>query len=163
MIEPPGFGRHGEAREPSTSAAVDVSRAALRTHDADAIREMLAAFAGARKGASRRRTIAGMEGALAAVEGRRAEARAHYLEALRLFREMGLWWPLANAGLDAIVADALEPAERQRVADKARATFERLGALPYLKQLDEALSSAGTANVRAAGQPVRAADEVRSA
>ena len=140
-----------------------VSRAALRLHDADAIREMLVVEAGARKGRRQSAHHAAMEGALASVEGRGPEARAHYVEALRLYREMSLWWLLANDGLDAIVADALEPAERQRVADEARAIFERLGAVPYLKQLDEALAGAGTAKVRPPGQPVRATDEVRTA
>ena len=140
-----------------------VSRAALRLHDADVIREMLAVEARARKGRRQAAHRAAIEGALAAVEGRGPEARANYVEGLRLYREMSLWWTLANTGLDAIVADALEPAERQRVADEARTIFERLGAVPYLKQLDAALSRAGTANVRAASQPVRATDEVRSA
>ena len=121
---------------------------------------MLAVFAGARKGRVATACLAWMEGALAAVEGRRADARAQYLEALRLFRELGLAWIAANAGLDAIVADALEPAERQRVADETRAAFERLGALPYLTQLDAALEGASPTDPRASGQRA-AADEVR--
>jgi hypothetical protein len=104
-----------------------------------------------------------MEGALAAVEGRRADARALYLEAMRLFRELGMAWVEANVGLDAIVADVFEPAERQRVADGVRATFERLGALPYLAQLDAALSAGSAAEPRASGRPTPAPDEVRSA
>ena len=86
-----------------------------------------------------------------------------YLEALRLFRELGMAWTEANAGLDAIVADVLEPAERQRVADETRATFERLGAQPYLAQLDAALAGAPANRVRAPDRSVPAADEVRSA
>jgi len=82
---------------------------------------------------------------------------------MRQFRELGLAWIAANTGLDAIVADVLDPAERQRVADEARATFERLGARPYLAQLDAALSSAPTADARAARGSVATADEVRSA
>ena len=72
-------------------------------------------------------------------------------------------WVVANTGLDAIVADALEPAERQRVADETRAIFERLGAQPYLAQLDAALAGAPTVGVRAPDRSVPAADEVRSA
>jgi hypothetical protein len=124
---------------------------------------MIAVFARARKGRVATANLATMEGALAAVEGRRADARAQYQEALRLYRELGLAWTGANTGLDAIVADALEPAERQRVADEARATFERLGAVPYLAQLDAALSGVPTAEPRAAGRLVPAADEVHSA
>ena len=55
-----------------------------------------------------------------------------FLEALKLFRELDLAWVAAYTGLDAVVADVLEPAERQRVADEARTTFERLGAQPYI-------------------------------
>ena len=140
-----------------------VSRAALRLRDADAIREMQAAFAGARKGRVTSANRAAIEGALAALENRRADARAQYLESLRLFREMNLPWLVAITGLDAIVADALEPAERQRVADEARAIFERLGAHPYLAQLDAALADAPAAEVRPHGRSVPATDEVRSA
>ena len=139
-----------------------VSRAGLRTRDPDVIREMLTAFARARKGRSTTAHLAAMEGALAAVEGRRADARAQFLEALRQFRELGLSWIVANTGLDAIVADVLEPAERQRVADEARATFERLGARPYLEQLDAALAGATPTDGRATGRSVLVPDEVRS-
>jgi hypothetical protein len=140
-----------------------VCRAALRARDADVIREMLTVFAGARRGRVATAHLAAMEGALASLEGRRGDARAQYLEAMRLYRELGLTWIAATTGLDAVVADALEPAERQRVADEARATFERLGALPYLAQLDAALSGVPTVEPRAAGRSVPAADEVRSA
>ena len=139
-----------------------VSRAGLRTHDAELIREMLTAFGGARKGRVTTAHLAAMEGALAAVEGRRADARAQFLEALRQFRELGLSWVAANTGLDAVVADVLEPAERQRVADEARATFERLGARPYLAQLDAALAGAASTDTRATGRSLPVADEVRS-
>ncbi len=63
-------------------AAIDgappiMSRAALRLRDADAIREMQAAFVRARKGRVTSAHRAALEGALAAVEGRRADAHAH--------------------------------------------------------------------------------------
>ena len=149
-------------------AAIDgappiVGRAALRLRDADAIREMQAAFVRARKGRVTSAHRAALEGALAAVEGRRADAHAHYLESLRLFREMNLPWVVAITGLDAIVADALQPAGRQRVAEEARAIFERLGAQPYLAQLVAALADAPAADVRPPGRSVAASDEVRSA
>ena len=138
-----------------------VCRAALRSHDAEVIREMLGVYAGARKGRVATAYLAAMEGALASVEGRREDGRAHFLEALRLFRELGLAWVEANAGLDAIVADVLEPAERQRVAEATRTTFERLGAVPYLVQLDAALEGAAPTDARATARSVPAADEVR--
>ncbi|HET7686459.1 MAG TPA: hypothetical protein VFM19_08660, partial [Candidatus Limnocylindria bacterium] len=139
-------------------------RAALRLHDADAIRELLAAFERARGGRRASAERAAMTGALAAVEGRRAEARAGFMESLRLNRELNLAWPLALTALDAVIADVLEPAERQRVADEARAIFERLGARPALRELDAALGaapSAGSAGARER-QAVPTADELRS-
>jgi tetratricopeptide (TPR) repeat protein len=168
-------GQYAELIEPGRASlawggqgAVDfvpplVCRAALRARDADVIREMLAVFVGARKGRVTSACRAEIEGALAALEGRRADARAHYLESLRLSREMNLAWVVANTGLDAIVADVLEPAERQRVADETRAILERLGAKPYLAQLDAALGGRPPTDARAASQPVPAADEVRTA
>ncbi|MGI8830468.1 MAG: adenylate/guanylate cyclase domain-containing protein [Candidatus Limnocylindria bacterium] len=144
------------------SAPPIVSRAALRLRDADAIREVQAAFAGARKGRVTSARSAAIDGALAALEGRRADARAHYLESLRLLREMNLPWLVAITGLDAIVADALEPSERHRVAEEARTIFERLGAQPYLAQLVAALAGA-PADAPPPGRSVPATDEVRSA
>jgi len=123
------------------SGPPEACSSALRLRDAAVIRRAVEIFAGARKG---RRTGADREamlGALAALEGRRADARGHYLEALRLQRELGVAWLAAQTGLDAIVAGALDGAERQRVADEARATFERLGARPYLAELDAALAA----------------------
>jgi hypothetical protein len=104
-----------------------------------------------------------MEGGLAALEGRRSEARALYLEALQVYRELNLSWPVALTGLDAIVADALEPVERQRVADEVRAILERLGARPYLAQLDALLGRVPEAQPhRAAARTEAAVDEVPS-
>jgi tetratricopeptide (TPR) repeat protein len=121
------------------------ARVALRLGDADLAREMLTAHTRARKGRRTRADHLTIEGTLAALEGRRAEARVAYLESLRLWRELDAVWHLALTALDSIYASVLEPGERQRVADEARAIFERLGAKPYLDQLEEALSRASEA------------------
>jgi hypothetical protein len=76
---------------------------------------------------------------------------------------MNLAWLVANTGLDAIVAGVLEPAERQRVADEARAIFQRLGAKPYLAQLDAALAAEPPSDGQVTGRQTPAADEVRTA
>ena len=124
-------------------------RAALRTGDAAVVRQQLETYASARKG---RRTTAdreAMEGGRAALEGRRSDARAHYLEALRLHRELDLSWLLAQTGLEATIAGAFDGPERQRVADEARVILERLGARPYLEELDRALRSGAAGPARA--------------
>ena len=121
---------------------VEGARAAFKLGDAGAVREMLERSRGARTG---RRTTADqtvIEAGLAALEGRRAESRSLFLDALRRYRDLGLAWMLANAGLEAIIANVLEPAERQRVADEVRDILTRLGAVPYLAELDAALTAA---------------------
>ncbi|MBW3613408.1 MAG: hypothetical protein KY392_06055, partial [Chloroflexi bacterium] len=131
---------------PHAQGAVDngppqAYRGALRLGDANMIRRQLETYAGARRG---RRTTAdreAMEGGLAALEGRRADARARYLEALRLHRELDLPWMLAQTGLEATIAGAFEGSERQRLADETRVILERLGARPYLEELNRALGS----------------------
>ena len=131
----------GHASQGATEAAPPVgARAALRLRDAAVLREMLDAFAGGREG---RRTDAErtwMSASLAAVEGRRSEARAQYIDAMRRWQELELSWLVALTGLDAIVSGVLDASERQRVADETRAIMERLGARPYLGQLEDALA-----------------------
>ncbi len=124
-------------------------RAALRLHDADAIREMVEVYEGARLGRRTNAERAAMRGGLAALEGRRPEARSQYLESLRLSRELDLGWLAAQTGLEAILAGALDASEQERVADETRATLERLGARAYLDQLDAALDESSS---RPAGQ-----------
>jgi class 3 adenylate cyclase/tetratricopeptide (TPR) repeat protein len=166
-------GRYGEVLDvireaPESQSAIDAAspwayRAALRLGDAEAIRRTLDDYRRERKG---RRTAAArmaMEGGLAALEGRRSEARTLYLEALRVYRELNLSWLVALTCLDAVIADALEPAERQRAADEARAIFERLGARPYLAQLDAVLERVPVAQPhRSAARSEAAVDEVPS-
>ncbi|MCV0402824.1 MAG: AAA family ATPase [Chloroflexi bacterium] len=119
-----------------------MTQAALRLGDASLARRMVEVFEGARRGRRATALRTWMKATLAALEGRRDEARAGYLESMQLMRELELWWPLGLVALDAVIAGVLDPGETQRVADEARSTFTRLGARPYLDQLDEALTSA---------------------
>jgi hypothetical protein len=91
-----------------------------------------------------RRTSAALEtmaGGIAMLEGRAAEARAHYAEAQRAWREIGLDYALACCDLDIVVTGAMEPAERRRAAEEARATFARIGAQPFLDRLNAAMAA----------------------
>ncbi len=165
-------GRYSEvlelARDPMQSQlAVDATtspaaRAALRLRDADLLRQLLQAYQPARKGrrtAAVRKTI---EAGVAGLEGGRSEARTLYLEALQAYRELNLRWIVALTGLDAIFSDVLEPAERQRVADEARAILEKLLARPYLAQLDALLAEAPASRSPAAARTEAISDEVPS-
>jgi hypothetical protein len=82
-----------------------------------------------------------MDGGVAMLEGRPADARAHYAEAQRLLRELGLMYWLGMCDLDIVILGAMEADERRRAADEARTIFTRLGALPLLARLDAALSA----------------------
>jgi len=77
------------------------------------------------------------------LEGRAAAARAHYLEAQRLWRELGLNYWLAMCDLNIVVTGALEPAERRRAADEARGILTRLRAQPLIERLDAAIAAVG--------------------
>jgi class 3 adenylate cyclase/tetratricopeptide (TPR) repeat protein len=127
---------------------IEGARAALRLGDADTVRDMLERSHGARKGrrSDADRTV--IEAALATLEERRDAGRGLFLDALRRYRDLGLVWPLALAGLEAIVANVLEPGERQRVATEVRDILTRLGATPYLAELDTALAAAPSASSR---------------
>ncbi len=62
-----------------------------------------------------------------------------------------------------VVADALEPAERQRVADETRTILERLGARPNLAQLEALLARVPVAEpLPSAARSDAAVDEVPS-
>jgi hypothetical protein len=80
-----------------------------------------------------------MEAGIAIREGRSADGRRLYADALGRWQDLGLPTFLALCQLDVIETGALEPAERQRVTTEARAFFERVGATPFLARLDAAL------------------------
>ena len=103
-------GRYAEVIEPGRASfawagqgAIDgvpplVCRAALRTRDAEVIREMLAVFAGARKGRVATACLAAMEGRWRPSRVAARTPERSYLEALKLLRELGLAWTAANTG-----------------------------------------------------------------
>ncbi len=124
------------------------ARASVWGADADAARRYLAAYEGARPG---RRTDAQrvtVEAGIAMLEGRVAEARQLYADAQRQWDELGLTTWLAFCRIDLLETGAMEPAERRRAADAARAYFSGLGAAPLVARIDAALA-------RRAGTPIR--------
>jgi class 3 adenylate cyclase len=124
-----------------SEGAVFGARAATWNGDASAARRMRSAHeiaTGGRRTTALRET---MDGGIAMLEGRHADARAHYAEAQRLLRELGLMYWLGMCDLDTVILGAMEADERRRAADEARTIFTRLGALPLLARLDAALSA----------------------
>jgi len=74
----------------------------------------------------------------AALEGDGQAAIAGYRTAMAEWRELGLAWEEALCGLDmAILLDPADPAVRA-AAETAREILTRLGATPFLEQLEEA-------------------------
>ena len=91
---------------------------------------------------ARRATI---RAGLAALEGRAAEALLLYREVLRGWRDVGVPWDEALAGID--MATLLEPSEPEvrSVAESTRETLGRLGAKPFLERLDDAMARSTSA------------------
>jgi hypothetical protein len=121
--------------------AVFGARAAIWDGDVSTARRMRAAHeiaTGGRRTTAMRET---MDGGIAMLEGRVADARAHYAEAQRLLRELDLGYVLGMCDLDIVIVGAMEADERRRAADEARSIFTRLGARPLLARLDAALSA----------------------
>ncbi len=77
--------------------------------------------------------------AVAALEGRRNDAVAGYRDARARMGEVGLEWPRARAGLEFVLLVGPAHPAAMEAALEARATFERVGAKPYLAWLDAAL------------------------
>ncbi len=141
----------------------EIARPATWLGDVDAIREVIAVHRAGRSGRLTDATLASMEAALAALEGRHDDARVGYTNALHELRNLGLTVTLANCQLDIVLTGAMDPAERQRAADEARATFERLGMRPSLERLDAALASTPSTTRPAPGEPAGATNEVGQA
>jgi class 3 adenylate cyclase len=127
------------------------ARAALWAADAATARRLLEkpampAFSGPALAADLVRISAG----IAALEGRRPEALAGFLDALRSYEELGLRFDGAAAAIDlAVLLPGIE-GESAAAADAiaaARETLNRLGARPYLQRLEEAASETGSPRV----------------
>ena len=85
-----------------------------------------------------------MDGGIAALEGRGSEARAHYADAQRRWRELGCQLWLALTDLDIVITGAMEADERRRAAEEARGILTALRATVLLDRLDRAEADAGT-------------------
>ena len=116
------------------------ARPALWLRDPDAVRVDLAALDATgvhgRIIEIRRATI---RAGLAALEGRINEAQIGYRECVRDWRDAGVVWDEALTGLD--MAVLLGPKDAlPEIVQSTREILERLGAQPFIKRLDEALS-----------------------
>jgi hypothetical protein len=114
-------------------------RAALWTGDARTARRLIEkpamrAFSGPALAAD----LALMSAGIAALEGRRAEAFAGFMDALRSFEDLGLRFDGAAGAVDmAVLLPGIESesAAAAEAISAARATLEQLNARPYLDHL----------------------------
>jgi len=93
--------------------------------------------------------------AVAAIDGRRAEAVSEFRRAIELMNETESYFEAARLALDAMKMLPDEPQVRS-LADAARAAFEVAGAKPYLKFVDQALAAGG--NVETGSRVVSSAE-----
>jgi tetratricopeptide (TPR) repeat protein len=136
------------------------ARAALWMGDVGGAIEDLAAFdASGFDGSALEADRATIRAGIAATEGRASEALAGYREALQAWRDLGLAWDEALCGLDmAQLLDLSEP-EVRAAADRARETFVRLRATPFVSRLDEALGRPASSSGRSAPATIAARQE----
>ncbi len=78
-----------------------------------------------------------LRGGLAALDGDNERATRLYVDAIRAFRELDLTWDLALCQLDFAAFVGPDRPEAAVAASETRRTFERLGAKPFLRRLDE--------------------------
>jgi len=91
---------------------------------------------------SQRRFRAPIRAAVAALEGRRAEATAAFREAARAWTEQGEEFVAATDEMIAVVLLGAGDPALAEMAAHARVVFERVGARPYLARLDAAIGGA---------------------
>ncbi|HEY4190620.1 MAG TPA: hypothetical protein VGM28_09380, partial [Candidatus Limnocylindrales bacterium] len=137
-------------------------RAAVLAGDAGLAQEALDGLAaiGAR-GRAMDADRATIRAGLAVLSGDTGTARSGYRTAMAGYRDLGLAWDEALAGLEAAWMLGTGDAELAGWADTARATFGRLGAAPMITLLDAAIArgSVGSSADGTGAAPASAAAE----
>jgi class 3 adenylate cyclase/tetratricopeptide (TPR) repeat protein len=167
------MGRLGDARiawhrvaDVSTNNRPDAlaraARAALWAGERDAADADLAALdASGVHGQGTEADRSAIRAGILALEGRAPEAVALYRDALQAWRDLGLAWDEALAGLDmALLLDPTDP-EVRSPAESARAILVRLGARPFVERLDAALERSHEAGSTAVSHAGPAAVSIR--
>jgi septal ring factor EnvC (AmiA/AmiB activator) len=99
-----------------------------------------------------------MGAGIAALEGRRAEALAAFLDALHAYQELGLQFDEAAAAVDLAVllpGIAQESAAAADAIAAARDTLTKLGAAPFLASLEHALGTTSGGGSKRTGATAR--------
>jgi hypothetical protein len=131
-------------RSPDATSLQTAMRAAAWLGDAGALRDARRVLA-EQPGRVAATVRLEADAALAALEGRRAEAIAGFVEATRRWRERGLEFEAAISALSLVITLGPAGPEAQAAASEAGATFERLGASPFQERLAVAVRAAAPA------------------
>jgi tetratricopeptide (TPR) repeat protein len=126
---------------PGAEAGAYGARAAIWLGDGTTAHRMRDLFSVERAGRRTDAVLATVDAGIAMLEGRSADARNLYADALKRWRDLGLPFWLAMCELDIAITGAMEPDERRRAADEAREIFERLRAQALIDRLDTALDA----------------------
>ncbi len=138
---------------PDTTTFQIAARAAAWGGDASALTSAIDHFRdkpGRLPAAARREA----EAALAAMEGRRADATAGFADAITRWRELGHHVEVGWCAVDWVSMVGPADPQARAAADDARALFDRLGAAPLLALLERAMTARD-------GEPVAASDDAR--
>jgi class 3 adenylate cyclase/tetratricopeptide (TPR) repeat protein len=137
------------------------ARAAIWKGDVAAARRFRDGFAESSEARRATGLLATMDGGIAVLEGRAADARAHYADAQRRWRELGCQLWLAMTDLDIVITGAMAADERRRAAEEARGIFTGLRATVLLDRLDRAEAADAARKPVAPGAPVSATADAR--
>ena len=119
-------------------AAAVAARAALWEGDRDGAAELLDRHRFQRSTPMEKCHRVTIEAGIAALQGDLDEARSLYRRAFDGWRALGASFSLALAQLDLVLLLGSDDPEATEAASEARATFERLGAAPFLERLESA-------------------------
>jgi hypothetical protein len=103
-----------------------------------------------------------MDGAIAALEGRRGDAMSLFLDAFRRMRDLGLEYERAVAAVFIVKLLGADTPELREAIEEAEATLRRLGAAPMLERVAEARAAGAKAQAGAGPMQNDAARRVSS-
>jgi hypothetical protein len=119
-----------------------VGRTALQVGDTTSAERALTRMTPSGGGAAEA-DVEALRAGIAARQGRIDDAVAGYRAALAIYREMGLRFDLAMAGLDMAAFLGPDTPAVKAAAAEARAIFADLGARPVIARLDRLMAAAG--------------------
>ncbi len=119
---------------------LNVGRVGIWARDATVLLEMIATVRRLHPGRLDSARTDALEAAADAIAGDRLSAIERYDEAIATLKDLGVEFEVARSQLDRVIVMPDAPGTETAAAE-ARATFERLGARPFLERLDAAMAA----------------------